>query len=765
MNVRVFVANFSLLKRYKVLKLYSLLLLHVRLLAFVLLLSGLGIILSVLPPLATRAIVDEGIGKGNVNALVFNSLLLLMLNIASTIIGALGGYYRALLSGRVALELRTGVFRKTLELGVELYEEAAVGDVATRIYGYVDRIQRFIVDSFENIIINSLRLAFMLIVIFALNAKLSLALLAPLPLYVWGLVWYQPRVRMLFTKRWSRVSRMSAYITSTLNSVLLVKLTGKEKDESKHFENLAGDVFRTEIETAKYNLLVFPWLNLLLTLASVGVMYLGGLMVLHGELSIGTLMAFLAYIWQVYAPVQALTGIIPQLAEAEAAYEKLSELLEATPRVTEAPDSVELEAEGRVDVVNLWFGYSAERPILRGVNLSVEPGDVVGIVGPNGAGKTTLVRMLARLYDPAKGTIMLDGVDMRKIKLSCLRRNVLLVPQEPMLLTGSVAYNISYGVENPDPLSVLYAAWLCGAHRFIVELPLAYDSDVGEQGRALSGGQRQLICLARALLLKPKVLLLDEATSNVHVELEEVIMTRLLGYLRDTTIIAISHRPTLNKFVKRVVVMSDGRALNEIKGGLDGRPPMPPIPRIVEAGDVKVVDRGAWLEAHVKGRALDELRARLPFPLTYPRLLVLYRDPDDMLIVDDWTKLDPESKRAVLKHIAREHGLVPAKLREVVPLGGRGRALSLNVVLESEEGRVEVSISPSGLLLLNKNLLIATPTKVYVVDSEASNGRAVSSAYALAAEPPNPFGHDDFALLAKEIKEAFWSSRDAVETA
>lgn len=744
------------------LKLYSLLLLHTRLLIFVLLLSSLGIVLSVLPPLATRAIIDDGIGRGNINALVSNSLLLVALNIASTVIGALGGYYRAILSGKVALELRTKVFKKTLELGVELYEEAAVGDVATRIYGYVDRIQRFIVDSFENVVINSLRLIFMLMVIFALNVKLSLALLAPLPLYVWGLVWYQPRVRMLFTKRWSRVSRMSAYLTSTLNSVLLVKLTGKERMESKRFEDLANDVFRTEIETAKYGLLVFPWLNLLLASASVGVMYLGGLMVLYEELSVGTLMAFLAYIWQVYTPIQALTGIIPQLAEAEAAHEKLSELLEASPKVTEEPYSVELEIKGKVDVVNLWFGYSAERPILRGVNLSIKPGDAVGIVGPNGAGKTTLVRMLARLYDPIKGTVMLDEVEMRRIKLDCLRRNVMLVPQEPMLLPGSVAHNISYGVENPDPLTVLYAAWLCGAHRFIVELPLAYDSDVGEQGRVLSGGQRQLICLARALLLKPKVLLLDEATSNVHVELEEVIMTRLLGYLRDTTIIAISHRPTLNKFVHRVVMMSDGKVLNEIKGGLDGRPPMPSIPRIIDATDLKIMDRGAWLKASVEKHVLDELRARLPFPLTYPRLLILYRDPDDMLIVDDWTKLDSESKRVVLKHVVREHGLMLARLHEIIPLSGRGRALSLNVVLENEEGRIEVSLSPGGLLSLNKNLVIVTPTKVYIVDSEASNGRAINSAYALAAEPPSPFRYYDFTLLVKEIKENSQDFRDAI---
>ncbi len=216
-----------------------------------------------------------------------------------------------------------------MELGVEFYEEAPVGGVATRIYGYVDRIQRFKSIASRTLLWNSLRLAFMLAVMLAFNAKLSLT--PPAPFYVWGLVCYQPRVRMLFTKRWSRVPRMSAYITSTLNSVLLVKLTGKEKVESKRFENLAEDIFRTEIETAKYNLLVFPWLNLLLALASVNVMYLGGLMVLHGELSVGTLMAFLAYVWQVYAPVQALTGAIPQLAEAEAAYEKLSELLGPRP--------------------------------------------------------------------------------------------------------------------------------------------------------------------------------------------------------------------------------------------------------------------------------------------------------------------------------------------------------------------------------------------------------------------------------------------------
>lgn len=172
-----------------------------------------------------------------------------------------------------------------------------------------------------------------------------------------------------------------------------------------------------------------------------------------------------------------------------------------------------------------------------------------------------MVRLLVRLFDPNDGQIPLDRVSLRGVKLSSLRGQVILIPQEPMLLPGSVAYNIAYGVAEPSPFSILFAAWLCGAHRFIVELPLAYDSDVGEQGRGLSGGQHQLICLARALMLRPRLLILDEATSNVHFELEETIMRRLLGYLKDTTIIAISHRPTLNSFVSRVILMNEGRVL------------------------------------------------------------------------------------------------------------------------------------------------------------------------------------------------------------
>ena len=743
----------KLLERYRVLKLYSLLLPHAYLLAAALIASGVATVLGVIPPLFTRALIDQGVLKGDARAILLYSCALAGVYVASTAVSVVSNYCNRLVSGRVALDLRSRVFAKTLELGAELYEKAQVGDIVARLYGYVERVQRFIVSSFETVILSSLQLAAMMAIVFALNWKLSLILLIPLPLYVFGLLRFQPRIRTLFVKRWSRVSRMSAYATSLLNAILLVKLTGRERAERERFNAMANELFETEMEATRYSLMVLPWLNMLLSLASLGVLYVGGLMVAGGELTLGTLTAFLAYVWQVYGPVRAIAGLIPELAEAESAYEKLAELIETEPKVTEALDAVELEIEGEVEVRDVWFEYTPSRPVLRGVNLRVEPGEAVGIVGPNGSGKTTLVRLLVRLFDPTQGAVLLDGVDLRRVKISSLRGQMILVPQEPTLLPGSIAYNIAYGADDPDPLGIIYAAWLCGAHRFIIELPLAYDSDVGEQGKVLSGGQRQLVCLARALLLKPRILILDEATSNVHVELEEVLMERVLGYLKDATVIAISHRPTLNKFVNRVILMSEGRVLGETRGGLAGRPPSPPPLRVVDARRLRVRDRGAWLEAEVDGLAVGELRARMPFPLTNPKVLLLYKDPDDPLVVEDWTLLDEESKLALIRHLAKEHGLMLAKLISAFPIGAGRRALAVNVVVECEEGRVEVEVPTSDLLSLDGLLVVITPNRVYLVEPSAIASRdAAWRVAALATTPSSPFGSYGMKRLIAELK-------------
>lgn len=742
--------RFNSLKRYKVLKLYSILLPHTKLLTLVLTLSGAATVLGLLPPLLMRAIVDEGILGGDAARILLYAVALAALHASSTAVSALRSYSQSLLSGRVALDLRSRVFGKALELGVELYEHAEVGDVTARIYGYVDRIQRFIVTSFESALLNTLQLVGMLIIVFSLNSKLSTILLAPLPVYAWGLARYQPRARVLYRRVWSRISRMSAYVTSLINSILLVKLTGREEAERRRFNELAYSVFHASMDAVRYDLKVFPWLNLLLALTSVALLYAGGLMVVSGELSLGTLTAFLAYVWQVYGPIRALTGLLPRLTEAEAAYEKLSELMEAAPSVKEAPDSIELEVRGEVEVRDVWFEYAPGRPVLRGVSLTVRAGEVMGIVGPNGAGKTTLARLLVRLFDPAKGAVLLDGVDLREVRLASVRRRVMLVPQDPMLLSGSIAFNIAYGAEKADPLSIMYAAWLCGAHRFIIELPLAYDSDVGEHGKALSGGQRQLVCLARAALLKPKVLVLDEATSSVHVDLEEIIMRRLLGYMRDSTIIAISHRPTLSRYVQRVVVMSDGRVAGEERGGLKDRPPRPRGLRVVEAEKANIIDRGAWLEAELRGEVWKELRARLPFPLTHPQLLVLYRDPEEMIVIRDWTRLDVGAKAAVLRHVIREHGLTLAKLLDVSP----ETRFSVRVSLEDEDGRrVALSVPVHSLILADNSLVVIAPRQLYVASLANARRDMVWRALAMASELRSVFGGRGVELLIRELQK------------
>jgi len=423
------------------------------------------------------------------------------------------------------------------------------------------------------------------------------------------------------------------------------------------------------------------------------------------------------------------------LKEAETAYEKLEEMLNAEAAVKDSPHAVDMEVRGSINVRDLWFEYTPGKPVLKGLNLIVHSGEVVGVVGPNGAGKTTLARLLVRLYDPTRGSVLVDGVDLRRVKLASLKRQLVLVPQDPMLLSGSIAFNIAYGCENPTPLSVLEAAWMCGAHRFIIELPLAYDSDVGEHGKNLSGGQKQLICLARALLSKPRILVLDEATSSVYVDLERVILTRILGFLRDSTVIVISHRPTLKDFVERILVMDDGRIVSERAGGLMTRPPMPPRLRVVSASEIQVVEENGWLRATVEGRVYSELRVRLPFPVSAPTIAVLYRDPDEMVVVD-WTRLDPESRSTVARYLIKEHGI--RFMRRLVEFRPEARFL-VRVGMEGEDGElVEITVPVTSTLLLNDHLIVVGSRELYVIDLK-EGGEAAWRALSIAYEPVTPF--------------------------
>jgi len=735
--------------RFRLFKLLGLLRPHLKFFIVGLILSLISTAIGLLPPYISKEITDKVlIPRSNFRLLIYLVSLLIGLQIASTLISIARRYIMAVLNNRVILDLRERLYRHIMSLGLDFYTQSQIGDIVSRVFSYVRQIHHFLISGLQSLIVDILTLSGTLIIVFSMNFKLALASLSPIPV-VLILTWaYRREARFVFLKLWKVISNFTSYLTSVLSSIVLVKVLGMEPTEIKRFSRYAKDIYDTNIELTKIDIKYSPAISFAFSLTSTLIMFIGGLMVLRGEATVGTITAFLGYVWRVYRPIQALSSLVTQYTQAETAYDKLLEVLSVKPSITEAPDAVDVEIKGHIKVEDVYFTYT-DKPVLKGISLEVRPGEVVGLVGPNGSGKTTLARLLTRLYDPSKGRILYDGVDLRKIKFDSLRKQVVMVTQEPLLLSGSLALNIVYGVKGVKPIDVIIASKMSYAHDFIMDLPLAYDTDVGEAGRKLSGGQKQMVCIARALIKRPRVLILDESTSNVAVDLEADIMRNILGYLPQSTLILISHRPSLINYVNRIIEIRNGVIINEVKGLLKERPSVDieNFVNIIDPTSISLEYDGAWLNVHVKnGYTLRKVRAKLPFPISYPKMVILYSSNNKELgIIEDYNKLDEKSKKALKSYLAKEYNIINIKrVLKMSPIGGHRhkKGVAVLIVLEDEHGNIQEEVVPiNAITTYGNKITILTPSSIYEVKLENldRNTRSGLLSFAMYTESPWEF--------------------------
>ena len=709
-------------KKIHVLKLFSVLRKHISLLILVLALSLVTMSIGLLQPLIMREIIDKGVLGKDYSMLFYLSIILVILHISNTVFSLLRNYFNVLLSERVAHELRVRLFEKALELGHEL-ENIMTGDIIARLLSHINRLRDFLVNSFQTFLLNTISLIGMIIIVFSMNISLSLIILSPIPIYLIGLLLYQSRIVLIFSNMWSIISRLSSYSVQIIQSLPIVKIFGKDKYEKERFKKFSYSVLKARIDATLYNLKTLPWLNLLLTLTSTLVIYYGGIMVIRNEISLGTLTAFLAYMWQVYGPIRSLTNIVTKMSNAEAAYQRLQDFFEAEPSITDRPGSKDYKLSGEIKISNLWFGYRKNKPIIKKLSLHINKGEVVGIVGPNGAGKTTLIRLLSRFIEPWKGKILFDNIEIKNIKIESLRRQLKVVTQETILVPGSVAQNIGYGSKNElDPIVILKAGILSLAHKFVMQMPLAYDSDIGEQGKFLSGGQKQLISIARAIVSRPKILILDEATSNIHVDLEREILTNILGLLKDSTIILVSHRPTLKKFCNRILYLNDGRIKSETMGSLTVRPKnVREIPVIKGKELYLEIDNGRKL-LHIDNLAtLKDFRIEKPFPISYPMIGVISSNKG-IFIIDDIYSIRTNDTRALYSIIKTDKMIEVKNILSVKPL----TKFAINIEILLEDGKIIETLVRMNNIKVNKDkIYIVSPKKVYVINQSSIKDKKI----------------------------------------
>jgi ATP-binding cassette subfamily B protein len=353
-------------------------------------------------------------------------------------------------------------------------------------------------------------------------------------------------------------------LSTVLSGIRLVKSFAQEHRESQRF--LKYSSYQRESRTAvdKQAGTFFPFMSFTFSLGGLIVWYLGGRDVIGGELTLGTLMAFLGYLALFYAPLSSLTMLSNWLTSFMTASQRIFEILDSQPQIIEVKNPKAVTTlRGEITFDKVIFGYDPYNPVLKNVSFKINPGEMIGIVGKSGSGKTTIINLVCRFYDPNHGMVMLDDIDVREMKKEDVHRNVGLVLQEPFLFRGSIASNIAYGRPDATLEEIMEAAKAANAHEFIIKMPQGYDTRVGERGAGLSGGERQRISIARALLCDPTILILDEATSSVDTESEKRIQDALKVLTKGRTTIAIAHRLSTLRDAHRIFVVDAGRIVEE----------------------------------------------------------------------------------------------------------------------------------------------------------------------------------------------------------
>ncbi len=522
---------------------------------------------TLIPPYLTMPLMDEVLipfQNGtpiDVNKVILYLGGLLCAALLAWVLGWAKTYLLALVSERIGADLRTTTFNHLLGLSLEYFGGKRTGDLISRLGSESDRICLFLSLHALEFLTDVLVIMMTAAILFSINPWLALTTLLPLPIIGWMIHVVRDRLRTGFDKLMRVWSEVTNVLSDTIPGIRVVKAFAQEDRESKRF--LAANQYNLALNDRLNKLwgLFSPTVTLLTEVGLLVVWAFGITQIAHHEITVGVLTAFLAYIGRFYTRLDSMSRIVAHTQKAAAAAKRIFDVLDHVSSVPEPQHPVTLPTvTGRIALRNVGFRYG-NRQVLRDVSLEIAPGEMIGLVGQSGSGKSTLVNLMCRFYDVAEGEIQLEGVDIRELSLHGFRKHIGLVLQEPFLFFGTVADNIAYGKPGATRDEIVAAARAAHAHDFILRLPHAYDSLVGERGQGLSGGERQRISIARALLIDPRILILDEATSSVDTETEKEIQKALENLVRGRTTIAVAHRLSTLRKADRLVVLERGRVV------------------------------------------------------------------------------------------------------------------------------------------------------------------------------------------------------------
>jgi len=509
--------------------------------------------------------IEKGFGHGTAAAsqVVDISAILLLVYALRPALRALQTWATHVAGWGSVAAARKEIYEHLQRLSPKYYSHTQTGQIMSRAINDTAYFESLIAHVIPEAIVSLLTVAGVFVVLFSINPTLALYTLAPIPLIILGFIAYNRYVRPLFRHAQAKLGDLNAALQDNLSGMREIQVFTQEEREMESVGRRIMVHSSAITKAVSTSACFHGTIDFFAGLGTVSVVLFGGLMAAKAQISIADITGFLLYVGLFYEPVMGLNRLNESLQQALAASDRYFEVLDIQPDIHDSPDAIQLDAAlGHITYENVSFNYD-DTPVLKNINLEIKPGEMVALVGPTGVGKTTMANLIPRFYDPAEGRVLVDGVDIRTVAISSLRRNVGMVLQDVFLFNGTVAENIAYGSPDATLEQIIDAAVASGADEFITEMPRGYDTHIGERGVRLSGGQKQRLAIARALLYDAPILILDEATSSVDTETEAKIAAALERLTGGRTTMVIAHRLSTIRHADRIVVLDEGEIVEQ----------------------------------------------------------------------------------------------------------------------------------------------------------------------------------------------------------
>jgi ABC-type multidrug transport system fused ATPase/permease subunit len=551
------------------------------------------------PPYLLGKAIDSGIRTGDVAALD----LIVAAFVFATVLYAVATFWESYLVGwigtRALQDLRERIFTHLQSMSIGFFTRRSPGVLISRMTNDVEALNQLVTSGFVTIFSSTLTLVGVVVILLFLDVQLALITFVTFPLLAVASVVFRIVSAGTYRATRERIAAVTAYLQETLSGVRVVRSFGQERRHQTQMTVLNEENRDVNMKTVYLNASYFPAVEMLAAVGTAVILLYGGSQAVNGAIEVGVVVAFVGYLTRFFEPIQELSQLYTTYQQGMAALDKIFDLLDTAPDMVDAPGAIDPGTlRGEIELEGVWFSYAEQTAAedgaapdddlwaLRDVDLHVPPGQTLALVGATGAGKSTFAKLVARFYDPQKGTVRVDGHDLRGVQQRALRRQLGIVPQEGFLFSGSVRENVAFGRPEASEEEIEAAIAAVGATEFVAKLPQGLDTEVGERGIQLSAGQRQLVAFARALLAEPRILILDEATSNVDVRTEKTIERGLERLLHGRTAIVIAHRLSTIRRAGKIVVLEGGQIAEQ--GTHD---------ELINAGGPYSKLYGAWAES------------------------------------------------------------------------------------------------------------------------------------------------------------------------